>query len=283
MIRKKNRKKKAYTPDIHHVVFLVLLSVICIERSLTLFTYSAGLECLDQRDLAVGSIGGESGIYDWLALIAVSSILLTVVSLLSSIEARQSNSKFTYAIATVNSLIAIGLLSLSAVPWAYYNVGHPLSDRIYEVRNAIAPELHFSTPKQLNLYSPPNAQIWECVSDECSGDFDDLKAEFVHSELKVTLKNMVVSDCMSREFNVATKLALGDSLDGYTGDKRRFARIYFDDAGRFVGPRDRSVFTPYLRQQLSTAQLEPSDWDFEELLITIYTHEENFMREGAVD
>lgn len=280
MRRKKTKKKSAYSPDIHHVVFVVLLSVICIERSLTLFTFSAGLECLGQRDLSIGSMVGENGIYDWLALIAVSSIALTAIALLGSVASRQSNSVSTKAIATVNSLIAIGLLSLSAIPWAYYNVGHPLSDRIYEVRNAIAPELYFTTPKQINLYSAPNAQIWECVSDACSENFDDLNAEFVHRELKVTLKNMVVSDCMSREFNVATKLAIGDSVQGYTGDKRRFARVYFDDAGRFVGSRDRSVLTPYLRQQLSAAQLEPSDWDFVELIITIHTHEENFFREA---
>lgn len=283
MIRKKKRKKKAHTPDIHHVVFVVLLSVICLERTLTIFTFSSGLECLEQRDLAIGSIEGENGVYDWLALIAVSSIVLTAVALLSPIATRQSNSKSTKAIAAVNSLIALGVLSLSAIPWAHYNVGHPLSDRIYEVRNAIAPELYFSTPQQLSRYSPPNAEIWECVSDECSGNFDDLRAEFVHRELKVTFKNMVVSDCMSREFNVATKFAMGDSVDGYTGDKRRFARVYFDDAGRFVGPRDRSVYTPFFKQQLSTAQLEPSDWDFEELITAIYLHEEKLMREGEIE
>ena len=277
---RKIRKKRTYSPDIHHVVFVVLLSVICIERSLTLFTFSAGLECLDQRDLSIGSIEGENGIYDWLALIAVSSFVLTGIALINSVATRKSISISAKAIATVNSLIALGLLSLSAIPWAYYNVGHPLSDLIYDVRNAIAPDLHYAMPQKLNWYPAPNAQIWECVSDECSENFDDLNAEFVHRELKITLKNMVVSDCMSQDFNVATKLAIGDSAEGYTGDKRRFARVYFDEMGRFVGPRDPSVFTPYLRQQFSDAQLESSDWDFEELIITIHTYEENLISEG---
>ena len=277
---KKIRKKKAYSPDIHHVVFVVLLSALCIERSLTLFTFSAGLECLDQRDLSIGSIEGENGIYDWLALIAVSSIVLTGIALLNSFATKQSINISAKAIATVNSLIALGLLSLSAIPWAYYNVGHPVSNRIYDVRNAVAPELHYVMPQRLNWYSAPNAQIWECVSDECSENFDDLNAEFVHRELNITLKNMVVSDCMFPDFNIATKLAIGDSVEGYTGDKRRFARVYFDEMGRFVGPRDRSVFTPYLRQRLSEAQLETSNWDFEELITTIHSHEENFLREA---
>ncbi|MEL6415192.1 MAG: hypothetical protein AAFQ15_09675 [Pseudomonadota bacterium] len=172
---------------------------------------------------------------------------------------------------------------MSAIPWAYYNVGHPLSDYIYNVRNAIAPASGYVMPEKLNWYSAPNSRIWECVSHKCSENFDDLNAEFVHRELKVTLKNMVVSDCMSPDFNVATKLAIGESIEGYTGDRRQFARVYFDEMGRFVVPRDRSVFTLYLRQQLSVSELEPSDWDFDELMIAIYDHEENFLRSSEIE
>lgn len=283
MRRNKFTKRSVYIIDIHHVVFVVLLSVMCIERSLTLFTFSAGLECLHQRDLSIGSIDGENGIYDWLALIAVSCVVLTGIALINSVATRRPISISAKAIAAVNSLIALGLLSLSAIPWAYYNVGHPLSDYIYDVRNAIAPDSDYVMPERLNWYSAPNAQIWECVSDECSENFNDLNAEFLHRELKITLKNMVVSDCMSPDFNVATKLAIGETIEGYTGDRRQFARVYFDEMGRFVGPRDRSVFTLYLRQQLSEAQRKPSDWDFADLMIAIYDHEENFLRSSEIE
>jgi len=281
--KEKAQKKNRIMPDIHLVVFLVLLTTICLERALTLFIFSAGLECLDQRDLSIGSFVGENGVYDWFATIAALSIVVTLIGLFGSFPAAKSFSFSTVAIAIVNSMIALGILSLSALPWAYFNVEHPLSDRIYSVRNAIAPSIDFETPAQFRRYSPPNPLVWNCVSDDCSDEPDDLNAEFVHRDLNITLKNVIVSDCMTPEFNIATKRAIGGSLEGYSGDKRRFARVYFDELGRFVGPKDRSVFTPYLRKQLSQAQLEPSVWELEELLITLYEHEQGVLSQNEGD
>ncbi|MCI5044935.1 MAG: hypothetical protein MRY72_09575 [Aquisalinus sp.] len=225
---------------------------------------------------------GDNGIYDWLALTSASSIIVTAVGLFGSILSQNTITTTTITQAIINTLIALGLLFLSAIPWAYFNVGHPLSDRIYQVRNTIAPDNFYVPRRQKNWHSPLNTLIWDCVTDACTTELDDLNAEFVHRYLHVTIRNMIVSDCMTPEFNRAARLAMGAPLGDYTGDKRRFARVYFDEFGRFVGPRDRSVFTPYLRKQLSSAQLESSNWDFDELLITIYEHEQNFLTERSI-
>jgi len=268
MPQKRIKLREPLAPNIHGTIFIVLVAVICIERVISLFIISAGLNCEAQRDLSVGESVSTAGVYHWLLVIALASVLVTM---LAAVLRYFSNTHVTWSgwlLPIINILIAVGIMAVSAIPWAYYNVGHPLSDRIYHVSAFFAPDAYFESPTLIREYLP-DADVWRCDSDSCTGRMDDTQSVFVHRTLNVSFKNMAVSSCMSNEFNRATKKALGDSIEGYSGDKRRFARVYFDERGRFVGPHDRWVFTDHLKAQLTEDQLQPSEWDFEEMLLEV--------------
>ncbi|MEO1189242.1 MAG: hypothetical protein AAFW60_09215 [Pseudomonadota bacterium] len=90
-----------------------------------------------------------------------------------------------------------------------------------------------------------------------------------HRHLPISYRFIVYSDCMTPEFNLATARAIEADMTGYDGDRRRTARAFFDQDGRFIGPKYRWFNTPLMQSQLSHAEKEPSpvsfDWAMNQL------------------
>jgi len=281
-MRQSQRRRRQPIPFIglQGSLFIVLVGIICLERILSGFTIAVDVTCEEHRTLMFGATSGETGIHDLLIWIAFSVLAVIIADIAANMMAGHAQPKNQGALKTINVSLAFGILALCAVPWAYYNVGHPLSDRIYQVQNMLRPSLKF-IPAPTVERRAPDPNIWECSTGECSGAWGDVESIFVHRETGVSYRSMLVADCMSPEFNRATMAALGRNIDGYDGDRRRFAHIYFDQEGRFVGPNYKSINTRLLRSQLSPSELEPPELSLDEIIDALWGHAEKQPRSMA--
>ncbi len=221
----------------------------------------------------IGATQDSAGFYDWIFAIALLALVATVTGISSNLILSEIRRLRAVILAVANSLIAIALIFLCAIPWAYYHVEHPLSKAIYAVQNAVPVQMYFVLPPPSQAYYL-DPETWECTTDDCRVDLDDVESEYRHRELNITVRRMATAECMSPEFNRATMRALGQSIDGYSGEKTSKSFIYFDSKHRLIGPRDRTTLTDHLRGQLTPSQLEPSDWDFLDLLWEISARSE---------
>lgn len=266
--RKTSRKSRSRGFDIQSSIFVVLLSVIVLERLLTLFASTTGFTCLDQRTLMIGATQDSAGFYDWIIAISLLALAATVAGVTSDLILSEIRRLRSVVFAVTNILISVALIFLCAIPWAYYHVEHPLSKAVYAAQKVVPFEMYVVLPPPSQVYYL-DPDTWECTTEDCRIDLDDVESTYRHRELNITIRRMVTAECMSSEFNRATMRASGQSIDGYSGEKTSKSFIYFDSNNRLIGPRDRVTLTDHLRQQLNPSQLEPSDWDFRDLLSEI--------------
>lgn len=224
----------------------------------------------------LGETAFDTGFYDLIVTIAVIGIFMAVVEYWLSFWGRRTTpTKHRWSLPTINVLAGLGLLAICATPWAHFNVGHPLADRIYEVRSVIKPDMHYVSPGNIREYSyDPN--VWSCTSGPCQSERDDTRSLYTHRTLGISFRHVAYYDCLTPEFNIAIKDAIGESIDGFDGDVRRFERAFFDQDGRFVGPNARWFDKPLMRSHLSDAEKQPSPVSFDDLITQLanWDHED---------
>ncbi|MEM7327378.1 MAG: hypothetical protein AAF437_01485 [Pseudomonadota bacterium] len=232
----------------------------------TLSTLTSAWTCVEQRTAMLGETAFDWGFYDVTILIAVIAIGIAVLehALTFAIGSTQ-RSRRRWGLPLINIVAGCGLLAICATPWAHFNVGHPVSDRIYEARSLIAPDYGFTQPSDLMTY-PVNSAIWWCNSGACEGDRRDTRSTYHHRHLPFSYRYVVYVECMSPEFNLATMQAIGSDMTGFDGDRRRTARAFFDPEGRFIGPNTKWFTTPLMRSQLSAAERRLSPISFEDAM-----------------
>lgn len=215
----------------------------------------------------LGETASETGFYDVIAVIAMISLGLAGLDLALRRQPRSSpRTKYRWALPVVNILIAVGLLAIIATPWAYFNIGHPVSDRIYQVRNVIAPSTGFERSSLLrpNYFIDP--AIWRCDDGPCEGDPNDTLSIYHHRYLELSFRFVLFSECMTPVFNIATADAIGTNTTNWDGDRRKTARAFFDKEGRFIGPHYDWFNTPLMRSQLTDQEKRSSPISLDHLL-----------------
>jgi len=264
--RIQKRRRSAHYFDFQTALFLTLITVYCLERVLSPTIFSLDLTCVGKRTVLLGETALESGTYHALAVIAIVSLGLALLEFALQRPRKLSlGTKRLWALPAINVLAALGLLAIIATPWAYYNVGHPLSDRIYQLRGMIAPSMHFERPDLLRTYSI-DPEIWHCDNGPCEGDAHDTISTYHHRFLDVSYRFVLISECMSSEFNLATAKAIGINTTNWNGERRVTARAYFDRDGRFIGPHYKWFRTPLMWSQLTDHERQTPSVSFDGLM-----------------
>lgn len=224
----------------------------------------------------LGETALDHGFYHvivWIALVAMIATLLDYA--LSIYAQRRSPSKSGWRLPMVNVFAGLGLLSISAIPWAHFNVGHPLSDEIYKARALIAPEHQFvgSGPWPYGI----DEVVWRCDLGACDGDPKNTESIYHHRHLDISFRYVLYSECMSPEFNLATAQAIDADITDFDGDRRRTARAFFDGEGRIIGPNYRWFTTPLMWSQLSELEKRRSPVSFDSAMteLAIWNAEDN--------
>lgn len=263
---KRRRRPETKTPiryiGFQTTLFITLISVFILERVSTFSTLTSDWTCVGQRTAMLGETGFDLGFYDVIIAIAVVAMLAALLdyTLRHRVSALRP-SKHRWGLPLVNMVAGLGLVAICAIPWAHFNVGDPLADRIYQGRALIAPDVQYQNPENLRAYSI-NPNIWHCDVGACDGDEKDTVSTYHHRYLPISFRFVVYSDCMSPEFNLATKRAIGADMTGFDGDRRRTARVFFDQDGRFIDPDIRWLNTPLLWSQLTEAEKQPASISF---------------------
>jgi len=226
----------------------------------------------------VGESGLDDGFYDVIFKIALVAIVVTCLDygLRRSLKALRPK-KHRWGFPVVNVFLGFGLIGLSAIPWAHFNVDDPMADRIYFARSLIMP----SDPSRLTMPTYPydiNPAVWRCSEGPCDGDRKNTVSTYHHRHLPLSYRFLVYADCMSPEFNLATARAIGADLTDFDGDRRRIAHAFFDQEGRFIGPRYKWFDTPLMRTQLSTAEQQPSSVSFDSAITELAIWGKDFYR-----
>lgn len=244
-------------------MFLTLILVSGIERTLSIFTTVTTRTCTDLRTTMLGETAFENGFYHLIILIAFIAILLAVMDYAIFMRARRvTKEKNRWGLPIVNVTAGIGLLAICATPWAHFNVGHPLAERIHQVQNAIKPDYGFSQPAALRRYNY-NSEVWSCSSGPCQGEPDDTRSIYTHRTLGISYRYITYYDCMTPEFNLAIRDAMQQPTDGFDGDMRRYERVFFDSEGRYIGVGSPWYDTPLMRSNLSENEKRPSPVTFD--------------------
>lgn len=270
-IRKSIQKITHRTPffDFQLALFLILLTVYCLERVLSLSIIASDLTCIDKRTVFLGETSLDSGIYHALTIIALLTLGLVLLEFALQITTNSfSRARRYWVLPTINFLATLGLLAIIATPWAYYNIGHPLSDRIYQVRGMIAPSVHFERPDFAADYSI-DPEIWRCDNGPCKGHPRDTVSIYHHRYLDFSYRFVLISECMSPEFNLATAQAIDAQTKTWDGERRVTARAFFDGEGRFVGPNDKWFRTPLMWSQLTGEESQTSSLSFDHLMVQL--------------
>lgn len=218
----------------------------------------------------LGETALDHGFYHvivWIALIAMLATLLDYA--LTIYAQRSSSAKSGWGLPMVNVFAGLGLLSISAIPWAHFNVGHPLSDEIYKARALIAPEHEFvgSGPWPFGI----DEVVWRCDVGACDGDPKNTESIYHHRHLDISFRYVLYSQCMSPEFNLATAQAIDVDMTDFGADRRRTARAFFDEEGRFIGPQYRWFTTPLMWSQLTELEKRNSSVSFDRAMTELAT------------
>ncbi|MHA7898216.1 MAG: hypothetical protein ACX94B_00015 [Henriciella sp.] len=263
-VRKRRRSPRYF--GFQTTLFLTLVTAYCLERVLSPTVISSDLTCIGKRTVLLGETASEMGVYHVLALIALVSLFLAILEFaLQWVERSSSHSKRRWALPIINALTSLGLLAIIATPWAYYNVGHPLSDRIYQVQAMVGSGAQFERPGLLSAYSI-DPEIWRCDNGPCGGDASDTVSTYHHRFLDFSFRFVLISDCMSSEFNLATARAAGVNTTTWNGERRITARAFFDSEGRFVDPHNKWISTPLMLSQLTELERQPPNISFDKLM-----------------
>lgn len=209
----------------------------------------------------LGETAFENGFYDVIIAIAAFSLIIAALDYLLTARIGEARTRY-WRLPAINVIAALGLISLSAIPWAHYNVGHPISDRIYEARNLIAPEWPIYQPIGIRAYEF-DPDVWSCDVGACDGDPMNTESIYRHRALGLSFRFVVYSECMSSEFNLATTRAINADMPWFDGDRRRTGRAFFDKEGRFIGPHFAWFDTPLMRSNLTEAEKQPTTLSFE--------------------
>lgn len=281
MDRVKTRRRTNRNQPIHYfgfqtALFLTLVTVYCLERVVSPTIIASDLTCVGQRTVLLGETALETGFYHGIALIATICIGLAGLEYgLNNYSRIAPRRKMRWGIPVVNILLGIGLLAIIATPWAYYNVDDPLADRIYQGRALIAPDIQFADPG-LRFKYDVNPYIWSCDVGSCDGDPMNTVSTYHHRHLPISYRFVVYHDCMSAEFNLATMRAIDADLSNWDGDRRRTARVFFDQDGRFIGPNNKPIKTALMRANLSETERLPSPVSFDHAMTQLANWDDAF-------
>lgn len=259
-------------------MFITLISTFCLERVLTFSTLTSDRTCADLRTVMLGETAFDTGFYDLIVTIAVIGIFTAALEYSLSVRSRRAAPKtHRWGLPIINILAGLGLLAICATPWAHFNVGHPLADHIYEVRSVIKPNMDYVTPDDFRQYSY-DPDVWSCTSGPCQSDRDDTRSVYTHRSLGISFRHIAYYDCLTPAFNIAIKDAIGESVNSFDGDVRRFERIFFDPDGRYIGLYSSSVETPLMWSQLSQQERARSPMTFEQMIDALVLFESSKKR-----
>lgn len=223
---------------------------------------ASGLSCSGQQTVLVGQTALEDGFYQTVFTVVILAAFVAILAFGLNALGNRRTQTIDWALMTANVLIALSLAAVCAVPWAYYNVGHPLSDRVYQVRNVVAPQTYYVEPGSVRRIAV-DPTVWQCENGPCEGDPRDTKSQYRHVQTGLSYRFVFYSECMPPQFNIAAAQAIGAAEPKFGGDRRRTARAFFDQEGRFIGPRDAWFATPLMWAQLSTTEKEPASISFD--------------------
>lgn len=245
---------------------MTLILTAGVERTLSLFTAVTTRTCADLRTIALGETAFDVGFYHLIVLIACIATLLAVLDYAIFLRARRvTKEKNRWGLPLVNVLAGFGLLAICATPWAHFNVGHPLADRIHQVQNMIKPDYGFFEPADLRRYVY-DSEVWSCSSGPCQGEPDDTRSIYTHRTLGFSYRHIAYYNCMTPEFNLAVRDAMQLPIDGFDGDMRRYERVFFDAEGRFIGLVSPWYDTPLMQSNLLDSEKRPSPVTFDEAM-----------------
>ncbi len=244
-------------------MFLTLILVSGIERTLSSFAEVTTRTCTALRTVMLGETAFETGFYHLIVSIACIAILLAMLDYAIFLGARRvTKEKHRWGLPVINVMAGFGLLAICATPWAHFNVGHPLAERIHQVQNMIKPDHGFLDPGDFRRYIY-DSEIWSCSSGPCQGDPVDTRSIYTHRTLGYSFRYIAYYDCMTPEFNLAIRDAMQQPTDGFDGDMRRYERVFFDAEGRYIGVGSPWYDTPLMRSNLSEDEKRPSPVTFD--------------------
>ena len=228
------------------VVFVVVLTLTMIARSITMFSLVSPYECSDVLTLQHGETSYQAGMIDtlWLAVCAAGALVITLTALSLL---RRSYSWSNVALGAVNFAMVMLLSLYCLTSWAFVEPGAPGAHPINRLATIVT---DWQPPALLERQSRQFVEEpgWEILS----------QTKRQNTSIGIVESYETVRECFSSGFVEANDKSrlnyFSGETPGYVGQKDW---VYYTTDGKFITTR-RSNWMPEWKTKRLAAQQDPA-------------------------
>lgn len=251
-MRRKTRTHRDLSLGMNAVVFVVVLTLVVIARSITTFSLASPYECNDVLTLQHGETSYQAGMIDtlWLAVCAAGALVITLTALSLL---RRSYSWSDVALGTVNFAMVILLSLYCLISWAFVEPGGPGAHHINRLAVVVTDwrPLALQERQSRQLAEEPG---WEILSETKRQNVSIGIIESYETVRRCFSRGLVEANDQSR-FNYFSGNA--------TGHGERKDWVYYTLDGKFITTSS-SNWRPEWREKRRQAEKDPDVMSLED-------------------